>query len=90
MSTTATARVFNFSSGPAVMPVPVLEQMQRDLISLPGVEMSLKDPYSEVRIAAVSAPLAFNCAWASIGPASGHERWPDVEAARLTLRAVQG
>src|SRR4249919_1079556 len=41
MSTTATARVFNFSSGPAVMPVPVLEQIQRDLISLPGVGMSI-------------------------------------------------
>src|SRR6478736_591151 len=41
MSTTATARVFNFSSGPAVMPVPVLEQMQRDLVSLPGVGMSI-------------------------------------------------
>jgi hypothetical protein len=33
---------------------------------------------------------AVNRAWASIGPASGRERWPDVEAARLTLRAVQG
>jgi phosphoserine aminotransferase len=41
MSTTATARVFNFSSGPAVMPVPVLEQIQRDLVSLPGVGMSI-------------------------------------------------
>jgi len=41
MSTTATARVFNFSSGPAVMPVPVLEQIQRDIVSLPGVGMSI-------------------------------------------------
>src|SRR5882672_8800537 len=41
MSTTATARVFNFSSGPAVMPVPVLEQIQRDLLALPGVGMSI-------------------------------------------------
>ena len=40
MSTT-TARVYNFSSGPAVMPVPVLEQIQRDLIALPGVGMSI-------------------------------------------------
>jgi phosphoserine aminotransferase len=39
--TTTTARVLNFSSGPAVMPVPVLEQMQRDLIALPGVGMSI-------------------------------------------------
>ena len=41
MSTTTTARVFNFSSGPAVMPVPVLEQIQRDLVALPGVGMSV-------------------------------------------------
>src|SRR5947208_17077934 len=41
MSTTATARVFNFSSGPAVLPVPVLEQIQRDLVALPGVGMSI-------------------------------------------------
>ncbi len=42
MSATATAtRVLNFSSGPAVMPVSVLEQIQRDLVSLPGVGMSI-------------------------------------------------
>jgi phosphoserine aminotransferase len=41
MSTTTTARVLNFSSGPAVMPVPVLEQIQRDLVTLPGVGMSI-------------------------------------------------
>ena len=40
MSTT-TARIFNFSSGPAVLPVPVLEQIQRDLVALPGVGMSV-------------------------------------------------
>jgi phosphoserine aminotransferase len=40
MSTT-TARVYNFSSGPAVLPVPVLEQIQRDLVTLPGVGMSI-------------------------------------------------
>ena len=34
-------RVYNFSSGPAVLPVPVLEQMQRDLVALPGVGMSV-------------------------------------------------
>ena len=38
---TATDRVYNFSSGPAVMPVPVLEQIQRDLMALPGVGMSI-------------------------------------------------
>lgn len=36
-----TARVLNFSSGPAVLPLPVLEQIQRDLIALPGVGMSI-------------------------------------------------
>jgi len=34
-------RVFNFSAGPAVLPVEVLEQAQRDLLSLPGVGMSI-------------------------------------------------
>ncbi len=34
-------RVFNFSAGPAVLPLPVLEEIQRDLISLPGVGMSI-------------------------------------------------
>jgi phosphoserine aminotransferase len=34
-------RVYNFSAGPAVLPVPVLEQAQRDLVSLPGVGMSI-------------------------------------------------
>ena len=40
-TSTATDRVYNFSSGPAVMPVPVLEQIQHDLVSLPGVGMSI-------------------------------------------------
>ena len=34
-------RIFNFSAGPAVLPVPVLEQAQRDLVSLPDVGMSI-------------------------------------------------
>jgi len=38
-----TDRIFNFSSGPAVMPLPVLEQVQRDLVSLPGVGMSVME-----------------------------------------------
>ena len=36
-----TNRVFNFSSGPAVLPLPVLEEAQRDLVALPGVGMSI-------------------------------------------------
>src|SRR5437870_4656869 len=39
--TTAVHRVHNFSSGPAVLPVPVLEEIQRDLVALPGVGMSI-------------------------------------------------
>ncbi len=40
MTTTAT-RIFNFAAGPAVLPLPVLEEAQRDLIALPGVGMSV-------------------------------------------------
>jgi phosphoserine aminotransferase len=36
-----THRIFNFSAGPAVLPVEVLEEAQRDLIALPGVGMSI-------------------------------------------------
>jgi phosphoserine aminotransferase len=36
-----TQRVFNFSAGPAVLPLPVLEEAQRDLVALPGVGMSV-------------------------------------------------
>jgi phosphoserine aminotransferase len=38
---TTTHRIFNFSAGPAVLPVEVLEEAQRDLIALPGVGMSI-------------------------------------------------
>ena len=34
-------RIYNFSAGPAVLPVPVLEEIQRDLLALPGVGMSI-------------------------------------------------
>jgi phosphoserine aminotransferase len=34
-------RIFNFSAGPAVLPVEVLETAQRELIALPGVGMSI-------------------------------------------------
>lgn len=33
-------RVYNFSAGPATLPLPVLEEAQRDLVSLPGVGAS--------------------------------------------------
>jgi len=38
---TTTARIFNFAAGPAVLPLEVLEEAQRDLVSLPGVGMSV-------------------------------------------------
>jgi len=38
---TTVHRIFNFAAGPAVLPVPVLEEIQRDLIALPGVGMSV-------------------------------------------------
>ncbi len=36
-------RIYNFSSGPAVLPLPVLVEAQRDLIALPGVGMSVME-----------------------------------------------
>src|SRR5262244_692275 len=41
MTKTTVQRVYNFSAGPAVLPLPVLEEIQRDLIALPGVGMSI-------------------------------------------------
>ena len=38
---TASNRVYNFSSGPAMLPVPVLEEIQRDLLALPSIGMSI-------------------------------------------------
>ena len=36
-----TERIYNFSAGPAVLPLAVLEEAQRDLVALPGVGMSV-------------------------------------------------
>jgi len=36
-------RLYNFSAGPAVLPLPVLEEAQRDLIALPGIGMSVME-----------------------------------------------
>src|SRR3954471_5259988 len=41
MTPTTVQRVLNFSAGPAVMPLPVLEEIQRDLLALPGIGMSI-------------------------------------------------
>ena len=51
---TTTSRIFNFAAGPAVLPLEVLEQVQRDLIALPGVGMSILEishrskPFDEI------------------------------------------
>ncbi len=50
----STHRVFNFSAGPAVLPLPVLEEAQRDLVALPNVGMSVLEishrskPFDEI------------------------------------------
>ncbi len=38
-----TDRIHNFSAGPAVLPVPVLEEAQEEMLSLPGVGMSVME-----------------------------------------------
>lgn len=37
----STSRIYNFAAGPAVLPLPALEEAQRDLLALPGVGMSI-------------------------------------------------
>ena len=41
MSPSKTNRVFNFSAGPATLPLPVLQQIQDEMLSLPGVGASV-------------------------------------------------
>jgi phosphoserine aminotransferase len=38
---TTVHRVYNFAAGPSVLPLSVLEEIQRDLIALPGIGMSI-------------------------------------------------
>ena len=51
---TTTNRIYNFSAGPAVLPLEVLEQAREHLLSLPGVGMSILEishrskPFDEV------------------------------------------
>ena len=51
---TTMTRIHNFSAGPAVLPVEVLEEAQRDLLELPGVGMSVLEishrsqPFDEI------------------------------------------
>lgn len=41
MTTTSISRVFNFSAGPATLPLSVLQQIQDEMLSLPGVGASI-------------------------------------------------
>jgi phosphoserine aminotransferase len=49
-----TQRIFNFSAGPAVLPLPVLERAQEELLALPGIGMSILEishrskPFEEI------------------------------------------
>jgi phosphoserine aminotransferase len=51
---TTTQRIFNFSAGPAVLPLEVLEEARENLLSLPGVGMSILEishrskPFDEI------------------------------------------
>lgn len=51
---TTTERIYNFSAGPAVMPLPVLEKAQRELTNLNGIGMSIMEishrskPFEEI------------------------------------------
>ena len=38
-----THRIYNFSAGPATLPLPVLEEAQRDFVALPNVGMSVME-----------------------------------------------
>lgn len=43
MSGSAASRIYNFSAGPAVLPVPVLERARDELIALPGCGASVME-----------------------------------------------
>lgn len=59
---TTTNRIFNFSAGPAVLPLDVLEEARENLVSMPGVGMSILEishrskPFDEI-IAGAEADL---------------------------------
>ena len=38
-----TERIYNFSAGPAILPLPVLERAQSELLSLNGIGMSVME-----------------------------------------------
>ena len=50
-------RVFNFSPGPAVLPLPALEEAQRDLLALPGAPATTLDQVSFTEGGTVCGPV---------------------------------
>ena len=85
---TTVHRVYNFSAGPAVLPLSVLEEIQRDLLALPGVGMSvleishrskafesiLADAEADIRVARVGIPRTTRCCFSRAAPACS-SRW---------------
>ncbi len=62
MTVATTERLFNFSAGPAVLPLPVLQQVQQELLCLPGagasiLEISHRGPAFEPILAEAQANL---------------------------------
>jgi len=58
----AASRIFNFNAGPAVLPLPVLQQAQAELLSYPGagmsvMEMSHRSKHFEAILSAAEADL---------------------------------
>ena len=51
-----TTRIYNFSAGPAVLPLPVLQEAHRDLIALPdrGISVMEISPPTTTTIAATA------------------------------------
>ena len=47
---TTTSRIFNFSAGPAVLPLQVLEKAQVELLALPGIGMSVLEVSHRSRV----------------------------------------
>src|SRR6476619_3725109 len=43
METPKLKRIYNFSSGPAVMPLPVLERAREEMLSVGGTGMSVRE-----------------------------------------------
>jgi len=40
---TTITRIYNFAAGPSILPLPVLEEAQKNLVALPGVGMSVME-----------------------------------------------